>query len=309
MTNLVYNSPIFCSLRALVLDAPGRGCRRGARRDLFPAFAGLPGRYSRFSHLVKKSGIADAQRARNHAPVPMIRFERAQDYPFLYLLDRLSGQLLERDWPIRDPDLRIVRSLSRLESFADRVFRPQNHVALDQVLELADVPWPMVFVEEFHQSARRMRRGSPKHSRIFVQKVFDEHGNIFPALFQRGQFHAHYVDAEKQVLAEIPRADFLLQVPIGGAYDTDIDLPLSLTADAAELSILQDLQELGLHSRLKFRNFVEEQGAAVRHFHAAGFRRIGSGEGSPLIAEQFALKQRARDRRTIHFYERADSRR
>src|SRR5579872_4203533 len=99
----------------------------------------------------------------------------------------------------------------------------------------------------------------------------------------------------------------MFQFTIRSADDAQMNLPFFLRPDAAELSVLQHLQQLRLHSRFELGDFIEEQRAAVRHFDAPRFRDIGASKSSALIAEQFALKQRARDRRAVYLHKRSVS--
>jgi hypothetical protein len=51
-------------------------------------------------------------------------------------------------------------------------------------------------------------------------------------------------------------------------------------------------------------NFVEEDGAAVRHLQKAGFSLARVGERTALESEQLGFEQRIGDRGAIHVYER-----
>ncbi len=92
-----------------------------------------------------------------------------------------------------------------------------------------------------------------------------------------------------------------MQLAIGGAHNPNFDFLVFLRANAAELAILQQLQKLGLQHGIEFRDLVQEQGSAMRHLHPSRLGIVGAGKGASLIAKQFALQQRARDGRTVHF--------
>ena len=65
-------------------------------------------------------------------------------------------------------------------------------------------------------------------------------------------------------------------------------------ADALELALLQDAQQLRLHLQRQLADLVEEQRAAVGQLEAAGSGRDRAGERAPLVPEQLALEQRRR---------------
>ena len=112
----------------------------------------------------------------------------------------------------------------------------------------------------------------------------------------------HHVDAVKQIGAEGAVDDLFFQFSIGGADHADFDFLVFLRADAAELAILQKLQQLRLQAHVEFGNFIEKQRAAMRHFDAARLGAVGAGEGSFFVAEQFAFEKRAGNRGTIHLH-------
>ena len=80
------------------------------------------------------------------------------------------------------------------------------------------------------------------------------------------------VDAIEQILAESPTFDLGFELTVGGAHDADFDFLVFLGTDAAELSVLKQLQELRLQSGIKLRNFVEEQRTSLRRFEESRLR-------------------------------------
>ena len=64
-------------------------------------------------------------------------------------------------------------------------------------------------------------------------------------------------------------------------------------ADALELALLEDAEELGLGLQGQLADLVQEEGAAVGQLEAADPPGEGAGEGAFLVAEQLALDQPA----------------
>lgn len=60
--------------------------------------------------------------------------------------------------------------------------------------------------------------------------------------------------------------------------------------DFLDFPALQDPQEFGLHGKRQFSDFIQKNGARVRHFKFSGNPSgFGSGEGPCVISEQLRL--------------------
>ena len=114
-----------------------------------------------------------------------------------------------------------------------------------------------------------------------MDQIFD----IAAPFAQRRKIQIHNVDAVIQILAEGAIFNFGLEMPVGGADNADFHFLVFLCADAAELSILQELQQLRLQSQIEFGNFVEEQRSAVRQFNSSWLGAICACEGALLVSE------------------------
>ena len=71
--------------------------------------------------------------------------------------------------------------------------------------------------------------------------------------------------------------------------------------------VLQDAQQLGLQLQRNVANFIQEQRAPMRKFHAPEFLADRAGESAFFMSEQFAFQQSGRDRGAIQLYKRAAS--
>ena len=76
----------------------------------------------------------------------------------------------------------------------------------------------------------------------------------------------------------------------------------TLTANRVKLAVLQQLQQLGLQSKIQLRDFIEKQGAPVGEFYQSQLSSIRSGKRSSLVAKQLAFHQGSRNRRTIDLH-------
>ncbi len=62
-------------------------------------------------------------------------------------------------------------------------------------------------------------------------------------------------------------------------------------ADALDLVLLEDAEQLGLGFQGELADLVQEQGAPVGQLEAADAPGDGAGEGPFLVAEEFALDE------------------
>ncbi len=76
-------------------------------------------------------------------------------------------------------------------------------------------------------------------------------------------------------------------------------------AEALELALLQDAQQLRLQFERDLANLIEEDGALVGELEAADALRDGAGEGAALVPEKFAFEQTGGNRRAVELDERA----
>src|SRR5712671_2372951 len=102
-----------------------------------------------------------------------------------------------------------------------------------------------------------------------------------------------------QVFAEAALLDERVEVAVRRDDDAGVDDDRSLAADAFELALLEEPQQLRLHGRRHVADFVEEQRAAVGLLELAEVARGRPGERALLVAEQLRLDELGRDRRAV----------
>src|SRR6185369_13491715 len=122
---------------------------------------------------------------------------------------------------------------------------------------------------------------------------------IFLALAQRRQPERKYVEPVVEILAQLALLDRGGRIDIGRGNHAHVDGLLHPSSEAAEAAFLEHAQQLDLRGRRHLADLVEEQRAAIREFEAA-LAPIGrTGERALLVAEDFALQQRFRNRRAV----------
>ena len=130
--------------------------------------------------------------------------------------------------------------------------------------------------------------------------MIDQRRNVFAALAQRRQLDVKDVETIEEVGAELPFLDEQLEVLVGGGDDAEIDLDGLVAADAHDLALLQDAQQVGLRLEADVADLVEEDRAAFGDFELALLAVLRSGECAFLVAEQFAFEQRLGERAAVN---------
>jgi len=162
---------------------------------------------------------------------------------------------------------------------------------LDDVEELADVAGPVVGGEAHHGGVGDVGRWSGEVGGEACGGVANDARDVFAAVAQRREFDVGAFDAEVEVLSEAAGGDFVFEVFVGGADEADVDLARFIGADADDLAVFEDAEELGLHGEWHVAEFVEEERAAVGVFEDALSFAIGAGEGAFGVAEEFAFEE------------------
>src|SRR3954447_1279196 len=115
-------------------------------------------------------------------------FERRFDQPLL----EVGDDLLERNALRRHDELRHLKiwrlaHVIRYQFDTDAVAGTEHHGALDDVLELAHVAWPVVFRQQIQRLRRQLERRLAVLLAVFFQEVMDEQRDIVLAVAQRRQ--------------------------------------------------------------------------------------------------------------------------
>ena len=118
-----------------------------------------------------------------------------------------------------------------------------DHGALDGILQFADIAHPGLLLQLVHGSGCDASDVLVHGEGELADEVFDERGNVFAALAQRGQFDAEDVEPVKQVRTECALFDHVLEILVGGGHAAEVDLDDLVAADAGDLALLQHAQQ------------------------------------------------------------------
>ncbi len=100
-------------------------------------------------------------------------------------------------------------------------------------------------------------------------------------------------------MAKASRLHLAVEIAIGGGDDAHVGVPRMALADALELLVLHEAQELGLQRRRQLGDLVEKQRSPRGGFDASGLIADGAGEGALGVTEELRGQELFRKRRAV----------
>src|SRR2546427_6537881 len=181
--------------------------------------------------------------------------------------------------------------------------RCKNDRALDQILELANVPRPAVSRQRLHR-LRRNRLDGPVHpARVVLDEMSHEQRDVFRPVAQRRQVDRENVEAIKQVRPKLLLVDERGEVAIRRCDQSRVRAERTAAPQSLELALLEHAEELRLEIEGDLSYFVQEDCPAVGELEPSDALRDRAGEGAFLVAEQLALQQSRWDRGAVQLHE------
>src|SRR5579883_875526 len=246
--------------------------------------------------LVVEGLEADAQLAGGGGLVAVVLLEDGLDVAHL---DVAEGRVPLGDLEMGCPDRRgrgrvsaaARGQLGRQVFGEDGAVAGQDRGAFDHVGQLADIPGPIVVLQDLQGLGRdRGLRQAPTRG-IAGQQMAGQRGDVGLALAQGGQEDLERVEPEEEVFAELLVGDHLAEVAIGGTEDADVDPERLILADPADFPRFEEAEQLHLDAPVELADLVEEQGAPVGDLEKSLAVVIGAGEGPLAMAEELALNE------------------
>ena len=174
---------------------------------------------------------------------------------------------------------------------ADDAFLAESAGALDRVFQLANIARPAVAGEDLEAFGVHLPRFGAGVIGVFLDEMVDEQRHVFETVAQGGHLDGDDREAVVKVFAEGAFAGFFQEGLVRRGEDTDIDRHALGFADAANLALLEDAQELGLEGLGHGVDFIQEDGAALGFLEEADLVLNGAGEGAFFMAKEFGLEE------------------
>jgi hypothetical protein len=149
---------------------------------------------------------------------------------------------------------------------------------LDGELQLPHIARPGM---ETKQSLRRSFEALALGKEVAGQK-----DQIVSPISQGGDIQNQAREPVVEVLAKLARSDHVGQVSIRGRDHPDLNTLDLGTSQGANLSLLENPQELGLQGGGQFANFIQKKGTTIGSLEGALPGLIGTGEGSLDVSKK-----------------------
>src|SRR2546422_7900626 len=162
---------------------------------------------------------------------------------------------------------------------AEALGAPEHDGALDDVLELADIPRPLMLLEHAHRFGRYRPHFLPELGRKLLDEVSDQQGDVLASFPEGRQLDRDDVEAIEEILAQDVLLHGLLEIAVRRRDQADIDLHVLRFADAPDLSLLDRPEQLDLERLRDLGDLVEEERAAVRGGKEPDLVGDGAGKG------------------------------
>src|SRR3569623_1995066 len=196
----------------------------------------------------------------------------------------------------RDHDLRALVLLDLRREVVDRdlVEPAPRDCALHAVLELADVAGPVDIHEQARGRATDALDRLARTTRDPLQEELREQEDVSRASAQRRHRDRDDEAPEVQIFAEPLLLDLGLEIAVGRRDDARLERHFFITADRADLALLDDAQQLDLHLDRHLADHDEEDRAGAGLNAQTCARPLRIGERAAAVADQLALAARRR---------------
>src|SRR2546426_6024629 len=289
-------------------STPVRGYSQASRRDLFESFF-LPGHETTPNDFGEEGLVADLEEAGCFRAIPAHVVEYLADRLPLRLLHGLARDLLEAPQrlgsdgeavqPRRGHRAAAARGADVVQDFLVHAQgAAQDDDAPDRILQLPDVPGPVMLHEHAHGLVRDVH-GAPILGVELPFEGLHQDRNLLPSLPERRDADLDHVQAGIKVLAELMRPHGCFEVAGGSGDQPRICADDLFSADARELAVLQNVEQLGLKPERHLADLVEHERALVRQLEPARLLPVRASEGALLMSKELGLQKLAGQRRAV----------
>src|SRR5262249_43683135 len=153
--------------------------------------------------------------------IPVSALQCSFDESSFQLAACLARESLERDF---FAERFVCRTIMDAETASNCLFRVKDCVRSHQILQLADVPWPVVVQEEAYHCSGERPRLSPVSGAIKIDEVAGEFRNLVAPFSESRDSKSHCVDSIEQIQPEASIDRFFLEVAICRAENSGLNL-------------------------------------------------------------------------------------
>src|SRR5271168_339066 len=169
------------------------------------------------------------------------------------------------------------------QRWAQNIARRKDYAALDEILQLANVSWPLIRDESKHRFRGNVFDLLVHLASIDLDKMFNQRRNVLTTRPQRGQWDRKYIQSVVEVTTKFVALHHFNQISVGRRHEAHVYLVSAPAAQALELLLLQDAQQFGLQRQRNVTHLVEKQGALVSQFETSDLLRDSAGKSAFLV--------------------------
>ncbi len=147
--------------------------------------------------------------------------------------------------------------------------------------------------------------GRPLAAQDPGEETLGEDRDIHQAFVQRRQSNRERVDPIVEILAKPALPNELLEWPVGGRDQAEVDFDRPVAPQPLEPPVLEDAEQLGLGDDREIADLIEKQGAVVGQLEAPRLAVVGASVGALLVAEDLGFEQRVGQGRAVDSLEAA----
>src|ERR1044071_5490301 len=145
----------------------------------------------------------------------------------------------------------------------------KNDGPFNEVLELPNVAWPRIIHERPHRLRRNPLDVFVHLTRVLMGEVPSEYGDVLRVIAQRRRRDREYLKAVVEIASKELVAHHLSQVAVGGGDEPDVNRNRPGSSQPLERLLLESPEQFGLQIERNVTNFIQKQGASVRHLEPA----------------------------------------
>ena len=157
---------------------------------------------------------------------------------------------------------------------------------LNDVLELADVTWPGIGLEDSDRIRGESLGFDAETNTGSLDEVAGELGKIVGPLAQGRQVEVEDVETVEEVLSEGTFLDVSPEIPVRCRHDPDIEIDFMGTSHRSNTVFLEHAQKLRLHGWGQLSDLVEQEAAALSADKEPCVVTDRAGEGSPDMTKE-----------------------
>src|ERR1700730_6878348 len=185
--------------------------------------------------------------------------------------------------------------------------RGEDYAPLDQILQFANIPRPVVRTECGHRFGRYVFDLLAHLAAIDLYKMCRQRRDIFATPAQGWQRDWKHIQAVVEVAAKFAPLHHVRQISVGRCHEPNVHLVSPSAAQTLELLFLQDPQQFGLKGQRNISYLVQEQRPFVGQFETTNLLRDSACKSALLMAKELTFQQIERNSSAIQFYERASA--